>query len=170
METQTQNDISYIWTRLNRRWLLSGLISGVGAGLSMLLLASFLSLKNHQELTFPLKLIGAAVLGDQAMQIGQFGGGAFTGILIHFGLASFFGLVFAQFVAEWSRKRVLFLMGLLGGLAVWLFWATMFMPSFNEPMGFLLPKGISLILHATFGLTFGVLIVVARALFCQNKS
>lgn len=150
-ETQTINisaDISYIWTRFNRAWLVAGAFAGWGAGLAVLLLASFLA----KDLWHPLQLIGAAVPG----------GGAFAGGIIHFGLSGFFGLVFAQFVWEESRKRTLLVLGTLAGIEVWLFWSMMFMPSFNEPLFFALPKLVSLGLHLVFGALFGALIAILR--------
>lgn len=165
METiQKINDISHIWTRLNPRWLVSGITAGLFAGLVMLLVAAFLA---GSELFYPAKVIGASVWGKQAMQFGSLGLGGLTGMTIHFFLSGFFGLVFAQFVLETSRKRTLLLLGALAGLAVWLFWSAMFMPSFNEPMTWLLPKTISLLLHAIFGFTFGLSLVTLRARLCR---
>jgi len=151
--TSVHHDISYIWTRLHPRWLATGLIAGLGAGLIMLCLAAYLSTTIHEDLTFPVKLIGSSLS---------------AGFLIHFSLAGFFGVVFSQFVSENSRKRSLLLLSFLGGLAVWLFWFAMFMPSFNEAMTFFLPKKISLLLHVVFGLSFGLLVVWIRPFLCKK--
>lgn len=150
--------IAHIWTRLHPRWLLTGVISGLGAGLVVLLVAAFLS----KGIFFPIKLIGATALGEQAMDLGTFGVGGFAGLAIHFGLSAFFGLVFSQTVSEISRRRTLLFLGTVAGLAVWLFWSMMFMPSFNEPMFYLLPKSVSLLLHTIFGVTFGILVAGLR--------
>ncbi len=158
------NDISYIWTRFNRRWLASGFLAGVGAGLVALALAAFLSANLAREISFPAKLIGAVLLGSDALAADSLIGGT-TGFLIHLTLSGFFGLVFAQFVLETSRKRNLLLLGTLAGLAVWLFWSMMFMPSFNEAMFFFLPKTVSLLLHLAFGFSFGLFVVLLRPLF-----
>ncbi|MDO8526500.1 MAG: hypothetical protein Q7T03_02295 [Deltaproteobacteria bacterium] len=166
--SRTTNDVSYIWTRFNLRWLLTGIVAGLGAGLMMMLVAALLATKAGLPATFPIKLVGAAVFGGQAMQVDSFIPGGMAGTVIHFGLAAFFGLVFAQFVAEWSRKRVLILMGVLGGMAVWLFWSAMFMPAFNQPMAHLLTKPVSILLHVTFGLSFGLLMVCLRPVFVRE--
>ena len=162
-----QNDISYIWTRVNKRWLASGFLAGLGAGLVMLAFAAFLSTNLAREISFPAKLIGAALFGGKALATDSIVGGT-AGLILHLTLSGFFGLVFAQFVLETSRKRVLIFLGALAGLAVWLFWSMMFMPSFNEAMFFFLPKLVSLLLHLVFGVTFGFLIVLLRS-FLLNK-
>jgi len=164
---QAQEDISHIWSRFNIRWLLTGLIAGIGAGLVMLAVAALVSSVLSREFIYPAKLIGAALLGGSSLQIGSFAGG-FVGIVIHLVLSGFFGLVFAQFVLETSRRRILFLLSILAGLAVWLFWSMMFMPSFNETMLFLLPKTTSLFLHAVFGLSFGLLVIFLRPIVCKE--
>lgn len=151
-------DIAHVWTRFHPRWLLTGIISGLGAGFVVLLVAALLS----RGIFFPIKLIGATALGENAMDLQTFGIGGFAGLAIHFGLSFFFGLVFSQTVSETSRRRTLVLLSTVAGLAVWLFWSMMFMPSFNEPMFYLLPKSVSLLLHTIFGVTFGVLVVGLR--------
>lgn len=159
------NDISYIWTRVNVRWLLCGALAGLGAGLVVLLISALLTvLYLPREFDFPAKLVGAVLLGANALHIDS-ELGTLTGLAIHLGLSTFFGLVFAQFVFETSRRRFLFLLSCLAGLSVWLFWSMMFMPAFNEPMFYLMPKPVSLLLHAVFGVSFGLLIVTLRPLF-----
>lgn len=156
-------DISYIWTRFNRRWLACGAGAGLGAGLLMIVVAAILT----RDPLLPPRLVGAALLGPEALRTGTVLGAALGGV-IHFGLCAFFGLAFAQFVWEHSRKRVLFLLGTLAGLAVWLFWSMMFMPAFNEPLFYALPKSASLLLHLLFGVMFGALIVTLRARLCEK--
>lgn len=163
-----QNDISHIWKRFNPRWLLTGILSGIGAGFVMLLLTSLWAHTLPREATFGAKLIGATLLGAKSLDLHS-NKGAFVGLLIHFGLSSFFGLTFAQFVLEASRRRILILLSILGGLVSWLFWFMMFMPAFNEPMAWLFPKPISLLIHLVFGLTFGVLVVVLRPRLNANN-
>ena len=85
-----------------------------------------------------------------------------AGTIIHLTLAGFFGVVFAQAVSETTKKRLLFLLSLLAGMAVWLFWSMMFMPSFDEPLFWHLPKMVSLFLHGIFGISFGLFIVLLR--------
>lgn len=168
--TQTTNDISYIWSRFNPRWVLTGILSGVGAGFAAIALGAFFSTHYiYREAGFPFKLIGFSWVGPHALNAGVFNSGGLAGLLTHVALSAFFGFVFAQFVAEWMRKRVLILMGTLGGLAVWLFWSAMFMPSFNEAMTYLLPKPVSILLHLVFGLSFGLFIVTLRPLLCRQK-
>lgn len=158
--TLMEMDISHIWMRFNRRWLLTGSVSGFGAGLLALALASLISVKTHHGALYPLQLIGATWKNSFSGKVG---------FVIHFTLAAFFGLVFAQSVLETSRKGVLIFLGTLAGLAAWLFWSAMFMPAFNEPMTYLLPKTFSLFLHVVFGFVFGVLVVLLRPVLCGNK-
>jgi len=162
------NDVSHIWTRFNGRWILTGVLSGLGAGAAMLIAAAILSGQVAREFFFPAKLIGAALLGPKALQIDS-NLGTTAGLALHFALSAFFGLVFAHFVLETSRKRTLFLLGTLGGLAVWLFWSMMFMPSFNDAMSVLLPKTVSLLLHAVFGASFAAFIILLRPLLNNPK-
>lgn len=157
------NDISYIWTRFNKNWAKTGVLAGLGAGLGSILLAGLFS----GSLAYPFRLVGAALLGPEALRHGSVAG-FLTGALIHFGLSAFFGFVFAQFVWEESRRRILGLLGTLGGLAVWLFWSMMFMPAFNEPMLFLMSKKMALLLHLVFGATFGVLVIGLRSRFTAS--
>lgn len=131
---------------------------------SILLTAIYLP----REFAFPAKLVGAALLGANALQVDS-ELGALAGLGIHLGLSTFFGLVFAQFVFEASRRRFIFLLSCLAGLAVWLFWSMMFMPSFDEPMFYLMPKAVSLLLHAVFGVSFGGLVVVLRSRFNRSR-
>ncbi|MDP2600330.1 MAG: hypothetical protein Q8P84_06320 [Deltaproteobacteria bacterium] len=161
--TQTRNDVSYIWTRFNPKWALSGVLAGIGAGLIAIAVGAFLSMHYmFREAAYPFKLIGAVWFGPSALNAATFTPGGLAGLATHLSLSAFFGFVFSQFVPEWTKKRILIIMGGLGGLAVWLFWSTMFLPSFNETMADLLPKPVSILLHLTFGLSFGVLIVAFR--------
>ncbi len=167
---QTKNDVSHIWTRFEPRWILTGILSGIGAGFIAIGLGSFFSIHYiYREAGYPFKLIGFSWVGQHALDAGAFNSGGLAGLMTHIALSALFGFVFAQFVAEWTRKRVLLLMGALGGLAVWLFWSSMFMPSFNEAMTYLLPKPVSILLHLVFGLSFGLLIVILRPLLCRQK-
>lgn len=158
-DVTTTNDISYIWTRLNPRWLLTGAVSGILAGIVMVLIAGWLS---PRELTFPLKLIGASIFGGESMNQKTFGFAGVAGAIIHLTLAGFFGSVFAQAVKETTKKRLLFLLSMLAGMAVWLFWSMMFMPSLDEALFWHLPKTTSLFLHGIFGASFGLFIVLLR--------
>lgn len=167
--TQSQNDVSHIWTRVYTGWLKTGLLSGLGAGLVALVFGAFLANLIHREATYPAKLIGAVWVGAEALQLGSFNSGALAGLVIHFTLSAFFGLVFAQFISERSRKGSLVFLSLLGGVAVWLFWSMMFLPSFNPTMASLLPKTISLLLHFVFGLSFGLFIVMLRPMLCKLR-
>lgn len=166
---EIHHDISYIWTRVNKRWLAAGALAGMGAGLAMLAAAAVLTyFYLPREMSFPAKLIGAAMLGASALQIDA-RIGMIAGLAIHFGLSGFFGLAFAQCVWEESRRRVLFLLSTLTGLALWLFGSMMLMPAFNETMFYLLPKPVSLLLHVVFGVSFGILIVgLRRRLLNEN--
>lgn len=162
------NDVSHIWTRFNGRWILTGVVSGLGAGAVMLIAAAVLSGQVAREFFFPAKLVGVALLGPKALQIDS-NLGATAGLALHFALSAFFGLVFAHFVLETSRKRMLLLLGTLAGLAVWLFWSMMFMPAFNETMSALLPKTVSLLLHTIFGASFGAFVILLRP-FLNNEN
>lgn len=162
-------DIAHIWTRFNKSWTISGVLSGLGAGLAMILAASLLGKMAGEEFFFAPKLIGAALLGGKALAVDS-SAGLWAGLAIHFTLSAFFGLVFAQTIRETARKRILFVLGLMGGLAVWLFWCMMFMPSFDQPMLFLLPKLTALGLHLLYGLTFSLLIIILRATIVSTDS
>jgi len=167
--TQTRNDVSYIWTRFNPKWALSGVLAGIGAGLIAVALGSFLSMHYmFREAAYPFKLIGAVWFGSSALNAATFVPGGLAGLATHLSLSAFFGLVFSQFVPEWTKKRILIIMGTLGGLAVWLFWSAMFLPSFNETMAYLLPRPVSILLHLAFGLSFGVLMVSFRPLIVRS--
>ncbi|MDO8494680.1 MAG: hypothetical protein Q7S68_05030 [Deltaproteobacteria bacterium] len=164
-----QPNIAHIWTRFNKSWAISGVLSGLGAGLAMILAASLLGQMAGEELFFAPKLIGAALLGGKALAVDS-SAGIWAGLTIHFTLSAFFGLVFAQTIRETARKRILLALGLMGGMAVWLFWCMMFMPSFNQPMLFLLPKLTALALHLLFGLVFSLLLITLRATIISTDS
>lgn len=151
--------IEHIWSRFNLKWVIAGTLSGILAGIAMLVVAGIVTQGGF--FAFP-KMIGVTLVGPESMRLNGLGVGGFLGVALHLFLSGFFGFVFAHFIDEHSKSTSILFLGLLGGLAVWLFWSMMYMPSLNEPMTWIVSKTMQIKLHLFFGATFGLLLNLLR--------
>lgn len=117
-------------------WALSGLVLGLPAGALFILFEMFISGFSNPTLTGPLRIIGAIVLGQDALApqpaTGEPATGAGTviivGFIVHFVLAAVFGAIFGAIlgglslgIGALSRSRAaLTAAAAFGGLLLWL--------------------------------------------------
>ena len=162
-----EKSITHIWLRFDRRWLLAGAVSGIGAGLLVLLVTCVASAQVLGEWSQPLKFIGAAMFGGVATAYGPVGVAGFAGLFLHLGLSTLYGVTFAQLVDEKSRLVSLVVLGLVTSFIIWIFGCKLFMPSFNPFLALTLPARVGLILHLFFGASFGFLLDRVRPIFLK---
>lgn len=157
LELNAEGDsITHIWTRFNPRWIFCGALSGILAGSVMLLVASFIAARTMGEWTQPLKLLGATFFGPQALAYGPISIAAIAGGILHYALSILYGVTFAQLVNEKSGKTALIILGLVTSFIIWIFGCKLFMPSVNPTLAYVLSTPVSLLLHFSFGLSFGI--------------
>ena len=161
--------ITHIWMRFNRRWVLAGATSGAFAGLVVLLVAVFLSVRVVGEWSQPMKLVGAMVFGENATAYGSLGWAGFVGLWIHLGFSALFGATFAQLVHEKSSSKAMLILGLVTSFIIWVFGCQLFGPAFNPTLKSFMPTGVGLFFHLFFGFTFGALIGKLRGYFLKSQ-
>lgn len=157
--------IDHIWKRLNPKWLMAGGISGVLAGITVLLVAVTTGSKYLGEWSQPIKLLGATFYGPQATTYGPLGISFFMGAGLHMSLSALYGVVFTQLVHEESAGSAITVLGFVTGWIVWIFGCMLFMPSVNVTLSSNLPIFFGLALHLLFGLLFAFYLRFMRVLF-----
>jgi uncharacterized membrane protein YagU involved in acid resistance len=107
-----------------RWWARHGLAGGLVAGVSFALFQMTAAAGMHGLTAFlvPLRMIGALVLGPEALAPGySFVVAAVTGVAAHLVLSALFGTIFGWIAGEWSAvSRSLVVAATAYGLALWL--------------------------------------------------
>lgn len=108
-----------------RSWIAWGAVFGVVAGVVFALFEMVAAWAMDDGFWMPLRMIGAIVLGDGALEASySLAGAAVVGALLHMGLSAAFGAVFGALVALAPALRasaaVLVGAASLYGLALWL--------------------------------------------------
>lgn len=170
MQNHPEATITHIWSRFHLRWLLCGAVSGIGAGLIMLVLAMIAGAGVFGgDWTQPMKLLGATFFGPDATYYGPLGVAGLYGLSLHLALSTLYGLIFAQLVCEKSRKRNLVILGFVTSFIIWIFGCMLFMPAFDITLAKALPVRVGLFLHLSFGVTFGLLLSSFRKVLLKNN-
>jgi len=157
--------VTHIWTRINPKWIISGLFAGLAAGVVIMLIGMKLSQSHLGESIQFFKWIGASFFGPDTTTLGaDLGRAGRAGIVIHFTLSAIYGLVFAQLVHEKSKTLPLIILGLATSFVIWVFAGQLFMPSFNRDLSFLMPTYLKLFLHLGFGFSVGFFISIFRGI------
>lgn len=168
MDVQNEMSVTHIWTRINKRWLLAGAVSAIWAGIVVMLVATIGASGKLGEWSQPLKLIGATFFGGDATAYGPLGAAGMAGVLVHLGLSTLYGLVFAQLVHEESSRGALVILGLVTSFIIWIFGCQLFLPSFDITLKLMMPTRIGLFLHLFFGLSFGFFLGRLRPIFLRR--
>lgn len=113
-----------------RRWI-AGALTGAFGGVVSMVVAGMMASRVGKEFVFPIKLMGAAWLGNSVTDIGGPAIGTFVGFLHWEFIAVFWGVVFGHFVFAKS-VRSLAAMGLAWGAFSWVFLWNLFLQSFPE--------------------------------------
>lgn len=126
MNTNTHDlpveDINLVATWLEAdkvRWA-AGIAAGLFAGLVALGFAGILAMAGGMEFWFPVKLMGTAIIGPYATELGPNFSGIFAGLVLVEVLGAFWGFVYAHFVKT-SSLGALLAMGLVWGVFGWIF-------------------------------------------------
>jgi hypothetical protein len=118
------------WLRINpRRWI-AGAMTGLFAGVVSMIVAGVLASRGGKEFLFPVKLMGAAWLGNSATDLGGPSIGVIVGFIHWEFIAVFWGVVYSHFVFA-TRLSSLAAMGLAWGAFSWVFLWNLFLQSFN---------------------------------------
>lgn len=166
--TKDLNTIEHIWTRIDYQWLKAGALSGILAGLLIILVASGLTSRLLGDWTQPFKMIGAAVFGAEATAFGPLGKAGLAGFLIHMILSVVYGLIFAHLVHEKSHARSLILLGFVTSFIIWVFSCKLFLPSFNIHLAIRFPSTVSLFMQVLFGISNSIFLVLFRPYFIKR--
>jgi hypothetical protein len=107
------------------RWLITGALLGVAAGVVFALFEMLAAWAMGDGFWMPLRMIGAIVLGKEALEPSySLTGAALTGAVLHMALSALYGTVFAALVAVVRGLRssgaVLVAAASLYGLTLWL--------------------------------------------------
>jgi hypothetical protein len=113
-------DLVATWLVADKARWMAGIAAGLLAGLLAMGFAGVLSVAGGMEFTFPLKLMGSAILGPHATELGPNLGAVITGLLLVEALAAFWGFVYAHFVKT-NVLGSLLAMGLVWGVFGWIF-------------------------------------------------
>lgn len=157
--------IAHIWSRFNLKWIIAGALAGIGAGLVMLAFASLIAAHYLGEWSQSIKLLAVTFHGPSVLQFGPLTPEALHGLFLHLGLASLYGMIFAQLVDEECNGAALIVLGLTTSLIVWVFGCALFLPSINFVLTQAMPIRVAILLHLTFGLSFGLIAQVTRRIF-----
>lgn len=163
-----EKSITHIWTRFHKQWLAAGVISGILAGLFVLLVSGIMAQGRFGEFIQPMKLIGAAILGSKATLYEGAGSATFVGLAIHFILSGIYGFLFAQLVCEKSRPLNLVILGFVTSAIIWVFSGKLFLPSFDITLAEVFPTFSNLFLHLLFGVSFGAFLSVVRPVIVKE--
>lgn len=158
-----EHSITHIWQRLHVRWIMAGGLSGIAAGLFIVLSSGIITNALTGDWGQPLKLIGASIYGNTATAYGPLGVAGFAGLLIHLSLSLLYGVTFAQLICEKSRPVSLLVLGIVTSLIIWVFGCMLFLPSFDIPLAFSLGRWTGLALHVLFGSSFALILIFLRA-------
>jgi hypothetical protein len=131
------------------RWI-AGILGGIFAGLLAMLVAVGVSSALGWDPYFPIKLMGAPLLGAEATDL-QSMQGVFAGALFIELLAIFWGVIFAHFTATNSVSALL-MMGLAWGAFTWILTWNLFLPSFKVIYAARIPAGPALPVCFAYGL------------------
>jgi hypothetical protein len=107
------------------RWLLPALLFGMVAGVVFALFEMLAAWAMGDGFWMPLRMIGAIVLGEEALQASySLAGAAVTGALVHTALSGLFGAAFGLLLAAvpglGAGRGVLVAAASLYGLALWI--------------------------------------------------
>lgn len=162
--------IAHIWSRFNVKWIIAGAIAGVGAGLAMLAVASLIAAQYLGEWSQSIKLLAVTFHGPNILQFGPLTFQALYGLFLHLALAALYGVIFAQLVDEECSGAALIVLGLTTSLIVWVFGCALFLPSINFVLTQAMPIRVAILLHLTFGLSFGLIAQVTRRLLVGKSA
>lgn len=157
--------IAHIWSRFNVKWIMAGALAGVGASLVMLVVASFIAAHYLGEWSQAIKLLSVTFHGPSILQFGPLTIQALHGLFLHLGLGGLYGMIFAQLVDEEGSGAALIVLALTTSLIVWVFGCALFLPSINFVLTQAMPIRVAILLHLTFGLSFGLIAQVTRRIF-----
>lgn len=108
-----------------RRWLVPGALLGMAAGVAFALFETLAAWGMGDGFWMPLRMIGAIVLGEEALEASySLTGAAVTGAVVHMALSALFGaglgLVVGLVHGLRTSRGVLVVAASLYGLALWL--------------------------------------------------
>ncbi len=140
----------------------AGIIGGVIGGLVMAMLATMLMPMMGKSATSPMRLMAATIEGEGAMT-----GGMSTivlGMMIHLATSIALGVIYGFIVAwlGWSRFWVIFVLGGVYGILVWLVMQYLVLPRGNRLMARKMPPMPWLMLHIVYGLVLGLFVWVFK--------
>ena len=165
---KNEQSVTHIWTRFNLKWIITGAVSGILAGLFVIGIGSLIAGKHLGEWSQPFKIIGAAIYGKEALHYGSFGRPGLMGLFIHMLLSAIYGGTFAQMVNEKSSRSSLVILGLVTSLVIWVFGCALFMPSFDIFLRISMPITLGVILHIIFGISFGLILSLVRPVLLKK--
>jgi hypothetical protein len=155
-------NIVALWLKKDpTRWV-AGALAGVLATAVMLAFAMVLCVAFGVDVWYPIKVGGIPVLGGAATEIGS-ANGLIVGVITHFALGMFSGIVYAHFTAT-NTFSALLGMGFVWGTFTWIFITNLYSRAFPDMIAAAVPVGPAFFVNVVFGLALSSVAFFDRAL------
>jgi hypothetical protein len=119
-----------LWLRTDAKRWLAGILAGAFAGAVALGVAMAISAMSGREFWYAAKLLGTAILGPFATEVGLHMDAVLAGFVVMEAICIFWGLVYAHFT-QTNQLGPLLAMGVVWGLFSWIFIWNLFLPAFQ---------------------------------------
>jgi|GEM_PF-5916671 len=138
-----------------------GVLSGIVSGGLMTIFLSAASAMEGRGALAPVRMIAAAVYGDEALQRPTRFPILMTGMVIHFATASLFGLIWVA-ISRRSGYGAAVLGGAFYGLAIWMIQQYGLLPMIDQPLARGINPTAFAIAHLLFGAALGAATLFVR--------
>jgi hypothetical protein len=145
-------DLVATWLVTDKARWAAGVAAGLFAGLLAMGFAGVLAVAGGMEFMFPVKLMGTAIVGPSATELGAHLGAVLAGLVVVEALAAFWGFVYAHFVKT-NALGSLLAMGLVWGVFGWIFHWNLYFHSIKSILASNVSPGAAFPVFLIYGLS-----------------